>query len=238
MSSGGCVTIQSDSFFAETFMPHGYCLQWRPDILWLNVISDLLIASAYFSIPIALILFVRKRKDIQFRGVFFLFAAFILFCGITHLMSIYNMWHGAYGLHGIMKAITALVSVVTAYVSFKSLEQAIAIPSRSEFESALKLAAHETIKAKKLELEQKSQEFFKFTTELLPSGLLVINEKQIIIMANAALCDIFGYTAEELVNKPLSILIDSEFRHHSMLVDKYIKNPEQSHQMAAGRVVR
>lgn len=230
--------VQSSSFFAETFMPHGYCLEWRPDILWLNVISDLFIAVAYFSIPVVLVLFIRKRKDIQFQGIFILFALFILLCGITHLMSIYNMWHGAYGLQGILKALTALVSIITAYVAFKNLEQAIAIPSRKEFENALRIAAHETIKGKKIELEQKNQEIFKFITELLPSGLLVINEQQIIVMTNAALAKIFGYSTEELIGKPLSLLIDKDARHHSMLVQKYINNPEQSHKMAAGRVVR
>lgn len=230
--------LLESSFFQETFMPHGYCLQWRPDILWLNVISDLLIAAAYFSIPIALVIFLRKRKDIQFKGVFILFALFILLCGITHIMAIYNMWHGAYGLHGIFKAMTAIVSVLTAFVAFKNLEQALSIPTRHEFEKVLKVAANEKIKSQKLEIEKKGQEIFKFTTELLPSGLLVIDEHQNIVIANAALCQIFGYTKEELLGKSLSLLIDHEKSHHTMMVDKYIENPKQSHEMAAGRVVR
>ncbi len=226
------------SFFQETFMPHGYCLQWRPDILWLNVVSDLFIAAAYFTIPLALILFVRKRKDIQYRGIFFLFASFILLCGITHLMAIYNVWHGAYGLHGIFKALTAIVSIITAIVIFKNIEDAAAMPSRREFERALEASSNAKIKAEKLEIEKKAEEIFKFTTELLPSGLLVIDHHQEIVMVNAALGKIFGYEKDELLGKPLSILVDHDMSHHTILVKKYIGNPEQSHQMAAGRVVR
>ena len=238
MSSGGCMALFDKNFFQETFVPHGYCLQWRPDILWLNVISDLFIAAAYFTIPLALILFVRKRKDIQFRGIFFLFASFILLCGITHVMAIYNMWHGAYGLHGIFKALTAVVSIITAVVIFKNIEEAVAIPSRKEFERVLESSANDKIKAEKLEVEKKAEEIFKFTTELMPSGLLVINQQQVIVMVNAALSKIFGYEKHELLGKPLSILVEHDMSHHTMLVKKYMRNPEQSHQMAAGRVVR
>ena len=200
--------VQSNSFFAETFMPHGYCLEWRPDILWLNVISDLFIAVAYFSIPVLLVLFIRKRKDIQFQGIFILFASFILLCGITHLMSIYNMWHGAYGLQGILKALTALVSIITAYVAFKNLEQAISIPSRKEFENALRIAAHETIKGKKIELEQKGNAMKRGFTlvEVLVSifivtvgagGAFSLVQKTLNFTTNAALQLEASYLAQE-----------------------------------------
>jgi PAS domain S-box-containing protein len=226
------------SFFQDTFMPHGYCLMWQPDVLWLHVISDLLIATAYFSIPLALLIFVKKRKDLQFRRIFILFACFILLCGLTHLMSIYTMWHGAYALHGVLKALTALVSVMTAYVAFNSLDEAIAIPSRQEFELALEKAATETLKSEKLAIQKKSQDIFKLTTELMPSGLLVIDAQQAIVMVNEALCRIFGYQKDELIGKHLSCLISQDRGHHTQLVKNYLCSPDQDHRMAAGRVVQ
>lgn len=232
------MALQLESFFADTFMPHGYCLQWQPEVLWLHVISDLVITASYFSIPIALILFLKKRRDIQFKGIFVLFALFILLCGLTHLMAIYNIWHGAYGLHGVLKGLTAIVSIITAFAVFKNLEKALSIPSPAELEKALKKNSAEKIKNKKLEIEKKAQEIFKFTTELVPSGLLVIDEKHKIVMANEALNTIFGYDKDELLGAPLATLIDQDKSHHSMLVANYMANPHQSHQMAAGRVVR
>jgi len=47
----------------EGFMPHGHCYFWRPDILWLHVISDGIIALAYFSIPVTLLYFLRRRTS-------------------------------------------------------------------------------------------------------------------------------------------------------------------------------
>ena len=49
--------------FTSDFMGHGYCYLWRPEIVWLHVGSDALITLAYYSIPISLIYFVRKRRD-------------------------------------------------------------------------------------------------------------------------------------------------------------------------------
>jgi hypothetical protein len=37
--------------------PHGFCLLWRPELIWLHVGSDLIIAASYFSIPAALAYF-------------------------------------------------------------------------------------------------------------------------------------------------------------------------------------
>jgi len=66
---------------SERFMPHGHCYFWKPELLWSYVASDLLIAVAYYSIPIALIYFVRKRKDLEFNWIFIMFSAFIFACG-------------------------------------------------------------------------------------------------------------------------------------------------------------
>jgi two-component system CheB/CheR fusion protein len=71
---------------SSTLLPHGYCIKWTPDLLWLYVVSDAMIALSYFSIPFTLAYFVWKRKDLEFPWIFVLFSAFILACGATHLL--------------------------------------------------------------------------------------------------------------------------------------------------------
>jgi two-component system, sensor histidine kinase and response regulator len=124
-------------FFSNEYMPHGHCYLWLPSILWINVVSDLLIALAYFSIPVILLTLINKRKDVKFKGIFILFAAFILLCGITHLFSIYTIWHGTYGVHGLSKFITAIVSVATAVALVKSRKAILSIPSTYSLQLAL-----------------------------------------------------------------------------------------------------
>lgn len=99
---------------------------WRWDLLLLHVGSDLAIALAYFSIPYAVFSFVRNRPDIPPR-IYLLFATFILLCGVTHVMSIVVVWHPLYYIQGVLKSLTAVISIATAYVLWKELPVAIAI---------------------------------------------------------------------------------------------------------------
>lgn len=109
----------SKLFDSQEFMPHGYCFLWFPDILYLHVIADVSIAIAYFAIPIILgIILLRRRKTLPFRWVFLLFAMFIFLCGTTHLLGIVTLWYPIYYFEGVLKVITAAVSLATAFMMF------------------------------------------------------------------------------------------------------------------------
>ena len=116
-------------FVASDFMPHGHCYFWRPDVLWLNVISDAVIALAYYSIPLVLIYFVIKRKDFPFHWMFLMFGAFIFLCGTTHLISIVTTWMPVYRFEGVVKLVTAIVSITTAILLIPLMPRAVALPS-------------------------------------------------------------------------------------------------------------
>ena len=127
-----------DLFSSGGFMPHGHCYLWNPGILWLHILSDALIAAAYFSIPCTLVYFIRKRKDLPFNWIFLCFAIFIIACGTTHLMEIWVIWHPTYWLSGAVKALTALASVPTAILLVKLVPQALALPTEAAARVALR----------------------------------------------------------------------------------------------------
>jgi signal transduction histidine kinase len=116
-------------FESESLAPHGICLLWRPELVWTHVVSDALIGTAYFSIPLALGYFVRKRRDLAFSWMFWCFAVFILACGATHFFSIWTLWRPDYGTEAVLKAVTALASVMTAAALWPLIPQALALPS-------------------------------------------------------------------------------------------------------------
>src|SRR5215468_10795021 len=99
---------------SSTLSPHGYCLLWRPELIWLHIVSDSLIALAYYSIPLVLAVFVTKRSDVAFGWVFWAFAIFILACGTTHVFGIWTLFYPDYVIEGFVKALTAFASVCTA----------------------------------------------------------------------------------------------------------------------------
>jgi PAS domain S-box-containing protein len=115
-------------------LPHGTCLSWRPGLLWTHVLSDGLTALAYFSIPVALLVFVRRRRDLQFGWMFVLFGLFILACGAGHLTTIYNLWVPDYLTSGVVKAFTAFVSVITAVIIWPLIPKAVALPGPAQWE--------------------------------------------------------------------------------------------------------
>lgn len=86
------------------------------NILECQKVSDLLIAVAYFSIPIELLYFI-SCSNVPFKWVLLQFIAFIVLCGLTHLLNVWTY----YGPHSfqlmlaltISKFLTALVSCAT-----------------------------------------------------------------------------------------------------------------------------
>ena len=125
-------------FGTHGMMPHGYCFLWQPFLLWLFVISNAVTALSYFSIPITLGFFAYKRKDVSFKWILPLFSAFILACGITHVLSVVTIWNPVYGLAAIVEVLTAMVSVLTAVLLWPLIPEALRIPSLSSLWSANK----------------------------------------------------------------------------------------------------
>ncbi|MBC7970768.1 MAG: PAS domain S-box protein [Verrucomicrobia bacterium] len=128
--------ILSSFFVTGPFIPHGHCYLWKPSLVWLHLVSDSLIALAYYSIPLTLFYFVRKRQDLPFSWIFLLFATFIVSCGTTHILEIWTLWYPTYWLSGGVKAITAIVSLLTAYMLVPLVPQALALPSPAQLEQA------------------------------------------------------------------------------------------------------
>ena len=116
-------------FSSDGFMPHGFCYLWSPGLVWFHAISDCLIALAYSTIPITLVFFIRKRRDLPFNWMFICFGIFILACGATHAMEVWTLWHATYWLSGAVKLVTAIASVTTAILLVRLVPQALALPS-------------------------------------------------------------------------------------------------------------
>jgi signal transduction histidine kinase/CheY-like chemotaxis protein len=116
-------------FDTANLTPHGFCLSWRPELLWLQVVPDFLIGLSYYSIPLALAYFVSRRADVVFGWIFWMFAAFILACGTTHFFEIWTLWHPDYATQGLLKVATAIISVATAVILWPMLPKALALPS-------------------------------------------------------------------------------------------------------------
>ncbi|MEH2039750.1 ATP-binding protein [Nostoc sp.] len=140
-------------FHSNGFIPHGHCYLWQTGLVWLHIISDATIALAYYSIPFLLIYFISKRKDVPFNGIFLLFGAFIIACGTGHLMDIWTLWHPDYWVAGSLKALTAIISIYTAFALFYLMPQALTLPSPTQLEVINRALSTEIVERKRIEKE-------------------------------------------------------------------------------------
>lgn len=145
----------------SSFMPHGHCYFWKPNLLWLHTLSDAVILLSYLSIPAMLAFFVRERRDIPFPRVFWFFVAFIVLCGLTHGVSIITTWEPVYWAEGWIKAATALVSVATALLLVPTLPKALDLRSPTELE-ALNVELQATVR----ELEESNRKLAQARSDL------------------------------------------------------------------------
>jgi len=119
-----------------SLLPHGYCFTWNPPLLWTHVVSDTLIGIAYLSIPLTLLHLVRKRTDMPFNWIVVLFATFIVSCGATHWIEVWTIWNPDYWLSGMVKAVTASASLLTAGALMYLVPGVLAIPTVSQLTAA------------------------------------------------------------------------------------------------------
>lgn len=188
------------NFFSGDFMAHGYCFLWKPELVGLHAVSDFLIALAYYSIPLLLIYFVRQRQDIPFQGIFLLFSTFILSCGTGHLLELWTLWHPTYWLSGLMKAITAIVSLYTASAMISLIPKALALPSPAQLEAA-NLALEREIGEHKQTVEElrRSQQRLSLLVQQTPLAVIEWNLQGEVSQWNPAAERIFGYSQREAI---------------------------------------
>ncbi len=102
-----------------SYMPHGICLSWRLDLLALHIVSDFVIGFSYVAIPVSLYVYRAHlpKAATTSRTLLWLFGSFILLCGATHFVDIVVLYYPRYWEQGILKAVTALISLMTAFVT-------------------------------------------------------------------------------------------------------------------------
>lgn len=159
----------------QGFMPHGHCYLWQDEVLWLHLIGDGLTVLAYFLIPAMLIYFVRVRKDLRYRTIFYLFGAFIISCGTTHLISVYTIWEPIYRLESLVKLLTGIISMSTTAYMLILLPKAKRIPTVEQLEAvnhelAEEVISHRTtmqeLQASQVELQRRLSELKALNDEL------------------------------------------------------------------------
>ena len=192
--------------------PHGYCLLWKNRFNRLACRFQHSHCGILFFNAFVILLFLKKRPDIKHRFLFVLFALFILACGITHTLNAVTIWYPAYYLSGIMMAITAAVSVISAIAVAYYFPRLVSLPSVDQLFEAKKLAEDKNYEliASNAQLLERSNELnealahIRIIINSIADGLLVIDTHNTITHENAALLEMFSLPPDSILNKKLT----------------------------------
>jgi PAS domain S-box-containing protein len=194
-------------FLSDTALfPHGFCLAWQPELIWLHVSSDAVIALAYFGIAAALAVFVSRRDDLALGWMFWMFALFILACGLTHAIEIWALWQPVYGLQGVVKAITAVASIMTAILLWPLIPRVLAMPTPAELRRVSRTLDVTVAQKTRTEEALRASEH---RHELLVNGvtdyaLIMLDPRGRVAEWNRGAERIKGYAAREIVGDHFS----------------------------------
>jgi PAS domain S-box-containing protein len=237
-----------------SYMAHGYCLLWKPWLVALHAGSDFLIFAAYFAIPVAIWIFVSKRPNIEMKGLARLFAAFILWCGLTHIINLVTLWWPIYEFQGLVKAITAGISLTTAVVIFPLIPKALAIPSPNELqlanaELASEIAAHKRTLADlqraradlELRVEERTKELseaterFRSLFEHAPIAMLMADKAGSMRLVNNGAERLFDYSRDELIGQSVDTLLPESRRQEHQTLRAAFNEAPAARPMGRGR---
>ena len=202
-------------FDTSDWPPRWHCGKWSDFHGWLYIISDIMVWSAYFAIPLIIIRYISKKHDARFVRLYFLFAAFILACGATHFFDAVTFWYPVYRINALVRAITGIISWTTVFYLIRLLPMAFTLRTSAELEA-------------EVEQRKKAEEKFRNLLESAPDSMVIVNEQGAIQLVNAQTVKMFGYTRYEMMGEPVSMLMPLQPDDFRQLQNENFQNVNQN----------
>ncbi|MEM1292601.1 MAG: PAS domain S-box protein, partial [Cyanobacteria bacterium P01_H01_bin.162] len=114
-------------------------------LVGLHAVSDGMMAIAYLALATTLLYGAQQRPDLPFRGLFWLLGAFLAACGLTHTLTMGTLWFPPSWVSDSVKAVTALLAVVTAVAFVPRLPAVLALLNTAPSEPLHQVLARKMI---------------------------------------------------------------------------------------------
>lgn len=192
-------------FQTNGFMPRWVCGRWTEAHGWLYILSNVVIGLSYFAIPVMLFVFVKKKKNVPFKGVFLLFSLFIIFCGVTHILDAIMFWVPIYRLNAVMLFLTAITSAVTVFVLYKKLPLALNLKSPEQLQKIIDEQTADLVLANQKLMDSEAQ--FKALVNNNPDIITLMDSKLRYKFVNESLSKFSNESLSSYIGKtPFEVL--------------------------------
>ncbi len=124
----------SDS--VDGFLPIGTAYDGSSALIWINAISDLIIALTCFAVPFVLAYVAKRRRDLPLDWLVITFSLGVLASGVMHLLAIWNLWNTAHWAAAVAKVLTAATVIPTALLMWRYLPEILSLPSQRQLQNA------------------------------------------------------------------------------------------------------
>jgi PAS domain S-box-containing protein len=134
---------------------------------------------------------------------------------MTHLMEVWNLWHGNYWLAGVIKAMTAAASVPTAVLLARLMPEAVELPTFGQWIKANAALKAEILERKDAEVSLRIRETsFREQAELLDlthDAIFVRSLEGKILYWNRGAERLYGWTRDDVRGKVTHEILETRF---------------------------
>ncbi|HTH47015.1 MAG TPA: hypothetical protein VMB21_05855, partial [Candidatus Limnocylindria bacterium] len=220
----------SQLFGITDFTPWAHGSGWSQTLGRIHLVADLLLGGAFLAVPVCILWYVLRRRDLYFPWLYWLFASFILAGGLVFLVEASLYWSPWYRLSAGMRVLAALLAWAAVLGVVRVLPRAMALPSAMRLNEELRSEveerkwAEEEVRHLNAALQHRVEEL-ETLLNVLPVGIGIASDPECRhIRANTALNRLLR--AFEGGNVSLSAQRGEGPRHFKVFVDGQELTPE------------
>ena len=183
--------FDSQSFSGPVHQDSG----WTDTLALALMAADIATFAAFAAIPVLILFYLLRRRQLNFSRVWFLLVAFLVIGGVVHFMEAATFWWPAYRFLAVLKIVMAFVSWLAVVILIPLLPRLLETRTAEEF--ARLLSKHE-------EAEQALREreaVYKSLIETLPLNVFRKDLQGRFVDANQRFCDTLGKPLAQILGK-------------------------------------
>jgi PAS domain S-box-containing protein len=168
---------------------------WNTGLGFALMAAHLATALAYFTIPVLVLFFLMRLKEVRWSRLWFLFFVLLVIGGLVHFLSASTFWWPAYRFHVVVNVAMAAISWVAVIALIPIIPRLLQSKSPEEF-------SHQLVKREEAEQALKESEaLYQSLVEGLPLNVLRKDPFGRFIDANQRFCETLGRPLAEIIGK-------------------------------------